>query len=151
MSDVNKIYKQILDEIFDTFKQLIRTNSKLYNRLSDDYKAGIMFYMKMIPTEYSDYIVKAYAIAKEYLTCIDIHKFLEITAKWNMVSLKIDSQQLLGTFIIESFNDMVVRRFVSEIVNRLDRVFDCIDFMFANPKIILKNANIFDKVEDVFA
>ena len=146
----NDKYQQILDELFDTCRQLIRTNGKLYKRLSEDYKKGIMFYMKMIPVEYSDYIIKAYDIAKEYLSCVDIHKFFEITAKWNMVSLKINSKELIGTFIIESFNDMTVRRFVSEIISRLDRIFDCIDFAFANPKIVLKNATIFDKIEDIF-
>lgn len=146
----NDKYQQILDELFDTFRQLIRTNGRLYKRLSDDYKKGIMFYMKMIPIEYSEYIIKAYDIAKEYISCIDIHKFFEITAKWNMVSLKINSQELIGTFIIESFNDMTVRRFVAEIISRLDRIFDCIDFAFENPKIVLKNATIFDKIDDIF-
>ena len=143
-------FEPIVNEIFDTMRQLIRSNSKLYKSLDNNYKSGILFYFNMVPNEYREYITKAFAIFKEYLTCFDFHKFLTITSKFNMVSVNINSKDLIGTFIIESFNDMTVRRFVSEIVDRLDRIFICIDYALAHPKEILKNASVFDKIEDIF-
>lgn len=147
---VKQKYKEILDEIFSTVRQLIRTNSKLYNSLSEEYKNGIMFYMNMIPEQYSGYIINSYKISKEYLSCVDIHKFFEITSKYNMTGLEIKTEQLVGNFIIESFNDLKIRRFVSEIVRKLNRIFICLDYAFAHPKEILKNAAVFDVIEDVF-
>lgn len=149
-SQIKQQYKEILDEIFSTVRQLIRTNSRLYNSLSEEYKSGIMFYMNMIPEQYSDYLIKTFSIFKEYLSCIDIHKFFEITSKYNMVSLEIKSEQLIGNFIIESFNDLKVRRFVTEIIHKLNRIFICLDYAFAHPREVLKNATIFDTIEDVF-
>ena len=149
-SQIKQQYKEILDEIFSTVRQLIRTNSKLYNSLSEEYKNGIMFYMNMIPEQYSGYIIKSFKIFKEYLSCVNIHKFFEITSKYNMVSLEVKTEQLIGNFIIESFNDLTIRRFVSEIIHKLNRIFICLDYAFAHPREVLKNATIFDIVEDVF-
>lgn len=147
---IKQQYKEIIDEIFSTVRQLIRTNSKLHNSLSEEYKNGIMFYMNMIPEQYSDYIIKAFRIFKEYLSCVDIHKFFEITSKYNMIALEVKTEQLIGNFIIESFNDLKIRRFVAEIIHKLNRIFICLDYAFAHPKEVLKNATVFDVVEDVF-
>lgn len=149
-SQIKQEYKEILDEIFSTVRQLIRTNSKLYNSLSEEYKSGIMFYMNMVPEQYSSYIIKSFRIFKDYLSCVDVHKFFEITSKYNMVALDVKTEQLIGNFIIESFNDLKIRRFVAEIIHKLNRIFICLDYAFAHPREVLKNATIFDVVEDVF-
>ena len=67
-----------------------------------------------------------------------------------MIGLEVKTEQLVGNFIIESFNDLKIRRFVSEIVHKLNRIFSCLDYAFAHPEEILKNAAVFDVIEDVF-
>lgn len=142
--------QKLLDEIFDVVRQLIRTNSKLYNSLNDDYKSGIKFYIDMIPQKYIGYIFDAYEIGKEYLTCVDIHKFLEITSKHKAKSFNIKTEELIGGFVIDNFNDPQIKRFVSEIIHKLNRIFICLDYAVSHPKEILKNASVFDTVEDIF-
>jgi hypothetical protein len=140
----------MLDEIFDVTKKLVRSNHKLYKSLDDNYKNGIMFYMKMIPLEYSAYIIKTYNVIKDYIGCVDIIKILKITAKYNMVTMEIQSEKYIGGFIIDNFSDLNIKLFVAEIIHKLDRIFICIDYAFAHPREIIKNANILVKVEDIF-
>lgn len=140
---------QAVNEIFDILLKLVRSNRQMEEKLNDGYRRWLIDYLNLLPEDKHKSAVKYFNLAKNFISCIDMTKFITLMNSTNIPSITFDSKTVVCNFLANKFNsNKQNKKFVEKLLQNLDNVFEVVDYILKNPKEISNNANVFATIND---
>lgn len=140
---------EILSELFKTLRILLRTNSQVLKNIDERYEREIGNFINYIPLNLFWHIFKTYETLRIYMTCIDIRKMIVATTQMDIRSFEFDIRSYVDGFVIGKLTKAKEKNYMTSLIGKLNPVFDCVEYILANPREILKNAEVFIEIQDV--
>lgn len=151
VKELQNTFKLIMNDTFYVFRKLMRSSTDHLNKIDETYEdLLIKFIINHLPCQYYLDIIDTFECIDLYLKCIDLNKFIEYTDKFNMISIEFNAYNTFLNLINTQFGGMAndQKAFIKSILNKLNPIFDCINYILLHPKNILNNAKIFISYDD---
>lgn len=148
-------FELIMNDLFYILKNLVSSSTYHRELLNNRYcKNLILFIQKYLPYQFYPKIIAIAECVNMYLKCIDLKQIIERTEKMNVPSsIEFDLKRFILNNLISKNLKADENAFVKSILNKLDNVFQCVDFILLNPRNIINNAKVFielDVNDDIF-
>jgi len=148
-------FKLIMSDIFYILRKLLATSSYHLNLINDNYERFLVkFITDHLPYQYYINIIDSMECIELYIKCIDLNKLINETEHMNMHAVSFDLKNNLLNILTSNSLDAKSNAFINSILNKLQNIFDCVNYILDNPRRILNNAKVFielDKSDDIFS
>lgn len=147
-------FKLIISDTFYILRKLLISSTYHLKLINEKYELLLTeFIINHLPYQYYSDIISTFECVELYIQCINLDKLINETQKMNMHSINFNIRNKLLQFLGMNSNDASKNAFVKSLMNKLENIFKCIDYIVLNPRTILNNARVFielDSGDDIF-
>ena len=144
----------IFENTFSCLRKILNDQTTLLKKINKNYEETLKNYLSSyVGYEYYHVIFKIYECIVDILSCIDMYRLTTIILKYDITPFEqINTRQI----VFENINKIQLgtkeKAFIKNLVEaKLNVIFDCIDFIMKNPKLILKSIQCLSiEQEDIF-
>ena len=147
-------FKLIISDTFYVLRKLLSSSTYHLKLINEKYELLLTeFIINHLPYQYYSDIISTFECIELYIQCINLDKLINETEKMNMHSINFNIRNKLLRFLGINSDDVSKNAFIKSLMNKLENVFKCIDYITINPRTILNNARVFSDVDsgdDIF-
>lgn len=149
-TEVEKYMSDICKEMFNVIRHLLRSNKEMLKLINENYEKGILFYLNMIPSAYCETVFNTYEIIKGIIVeGINLRGLLNVLNTFDMQKFNIDTRDYIKIILQkcllvgETTLDYSSEQFMNKLIEKLNNIFICLNYIIANPDVVLQNAESF--------
>ena len=144
----------IFENTFSCLRKILNDQTSLLKKINKNYEDTLKSYLtSYVGYEYYHIIFKIYECVVDIISCVDLYRLTTIILKYDITPFEqINTKQIIFENINKIKLEVQEKAFIKNLIEaKLNVIFECIDFIMKNPKLILKAIQCLSmEQEDIF-